>query len=149
MWKMITFAEFFDSVRQFAMDNDPTKFAKKEDEREFKMSGTNFSYGLFRTNAGKGYGCFAIQKVTETTFLVAGSFCSPGDRPKFSKKLARKVAEQRLNSSLWGVEIECKSNNYNELIESYLVLVERSPGWAYRAYRAGNYAHTLASDNEF
>lgn len=122
----------------------------QNEEREVNMSGgTNFSYGLFRTNNGKGYGCFAIQRVTDTTYLVAGSFCSPEDRPKFSKKLARKVAEQRLNSSEWGAEIECKSNNFNELIESYLVLVPRSPGWAYKAYRNGNYSHTLTSDNEF
>lgn len=105
-----------------------------------------YTYALFRTKFGKGYGCFAVEKICDNCFLVSASFCSPEDRVNFSKKKARNIAEGRLNSREWSLELRNDSNDYFELISDYLVLQKKTPNWAFKALQNCRVYHTLNTD---
>ena len=114
---------------------------------------TRFTYAIFVTNEGKGYGCFAIRKEHGTNnYKVAGSFCNPIGKCNpakdifFSKEKARQSSMERLNSD-WVLTIQNENNDYGEIIASYLSSCTLVPVWAKNAYNRKRVVHTLEMDN--
>ena len=96
-----------------------------------------YTYVLFLTPEGKGYGCFAIKKLAFNKYQVAGSFCSPYDRKRFSKPKARLIATNRLLS---GNSVEITTDSELELTTHGIIakikqdMLLSIPGWAKMAF---------------
>ncbi len=110
---------------------------------------TKYMYMLFLTPAGKGYGCFAIDKLATDKFKVAASFCSPFDRKKFNKKQARNMAFGRLNKS--GVEVvleaDDKKNILLQVVEEAMQTALLVPKWAVQAICMNAFSVSLSNDH--
>ena len=119
---------------------------KYQQRREIKM--TKYMYMLFLTPSGKGYGCFAIDKLATNKFKVAASFCSPHDRKKFSKKQARDMALGRLHKS--GVEVELdteeKKNILLQVVEEAIQTECFVPKWVVQSLCMNAFSVSLSYD---
>lgn len=127
-------------------------------ERRFNM---RFTYAIFRTDQGKGYGCFAIEEEPNEqllesvdneqpknrSYVVSASFCHPGDRNKFSKYKARMIAMQRVKSDKLSIFIRTDSKHLSELAEKYVCVGNNVPRWALKAFEKDLMFSTLESDN--
>jgi len=118
------------------------------------------TYAIFPTRMGKGYGCFAVKQNESVpgTFQVGASFCSPLDRAKFSKKQARDVALERLNTKptdifkshyyyLNVVLSERNKDTLKSIIEAFMVRVDSVPRWVQAAVDLEVWQHTLTNDS--
>lgn len=109
---------------------------------------TRFSYMIFSTPMGKGYGCFAIRHTKgDDTYEVSCAFCHPNDRAVFSKPEARHKAYNRLNSNQWVTEVKSENNNYAEIIRKAVLASNKAPSWAIKAIKNGVASHTLKQDH--
>ena len=84
--------------QQAKADTLLTTSAKKLKKSKFSKRDITYTYAIFPTKKGKGYGCFAVRPEKDGFFTVAASFCAPSDRARFSKVRARNVACKRLQA---------------------------------------------------
>lgn len=131
--------------------------------KENKMNeGYCIRYVQFKTNAGIGYGCFAIdwtRNDLDLIYRMGMSFCNPKDN--FSKHIARKVADGRLKkyyNMFYGM---IQSNNtgyitdadFNNILNNlfYRKFENKNgeehamiPNYARKAFDNGAYSFTLS-----
>lgn len=108
----------------------------------------NYTYMIFVTPRGKGYGCFAIKSLEKNSFRVAASFCHPADASRFNKKKARLIANNRLNDKDCYVDISADTDDPKELLKVIFNLTNLNiPNWAYNAYYVGAYYSGLHTNN--
>ncbi|HUU87873.1 MAG TPA: hypothetical protein VMX17_08980 [Candidatus Glassbacteria bacterium] len=110
-----------------------------------------YTYAIFPTKKGKGYGCFAVQP-HEGGFLVAASFCAPSDRAKFSKTKARDVACKRLKAKSARLidgdpKEERNRTALKEIILDFMLSYENLPRWISDSISAEIWLHTLKQDS--
>ena len=107
-----------------------------------------FTYIIYLTPFGKGYGCFAIKKTEDyNKFLVGASFCHPSDRNKFRKDISRNIALGRATKE-FSFDEELKLDTLfvvNYLLYNYKI--DYVPYWAEKSYDIGTYFHKLSNDN--
>jgi len=111
-----------------------------------------YTYAIFPTKKGKGYGCFAVQSNGNGFYAVAASFCAPSDRAKFSKQKARDVAKGRLLSkTVVIVSGECGEERNREslvnIIETFMLSNQSIPRWVQSSVKNNLWLHTLKYDS--
>ena len=111
-----------------------------------------YTYAIFPTKKGKGYGCFAVQPKKNGFFLVAASFCAPSDRAKFSKTRARDVACKRLESKTARLiegdpKEERNRTALREIILEFMLSYKNLPRWIDDSISVEMWLHTLKQDS--
>jgi hypothetical protein len=129
-----------------------------EEKTKRLRPGINYTYMIFITPQGKGYGCFAIEQVNDSEYKLAASFCHPNDRKLFSKALAREIAARNLTKvgdgkqpyQLYSIDKDVGVDNKTVI---YKAIEDGEnpfplPSWAKRAYVRDAYAFSLSLDNQ-
>jgi len=108
---------------------------------------TRITYAIFATQHGKGYLCSGIKhEKGSKDYLVSLSFCNPLDEREFSKPAARKAAVERLDVDEWRVSINSETHDFDTIIREAIKKSKKSPNWALKALKRGNFSHTLCND---
>lgn len=79
--------------------------------------GCRFTYFIVPASKRKYYICYAINRKSKTLFEVASAVYNPNSTQKFSKKALRCIAQSRLKSPQYCVQIENDNNDYYQIAQ--------------------------------
>ena len=107
---------------------------------------TTYAYMIFATPKGKGYGCFGIQPSGDGQVNVSAAFCSPVDRPRFRKPIARQTVLARLSGEKCA-KISVKDDDVRVTVKKALECMQLAlPSWVDWSLRHKTQFNTLSAD---